>query len=524
MSKNFLVGIGGTGARVLESVIYMCSMGYGPEELTIFMVDPDAGNGNLEKTRSLITSYQLCYDTFHKPQPGEKDAKHPLFKTKITVPDPFVWEIFEEKNTTLSSYINYTNMYDTKREQADFASLLFSDEELNTKLNEGFRGHPSIGAVVMANLPEKSPFNIIWDNISDAQPNDARVFLVGSVFGGTGAAGFPTFGAREMLKFNDKAKINETTSRMLLGGALVLPYFSFAVADTSENMFVTNADFPIATKAALQYYDDKDLGFDQLYFIGDSLNQKVGNFSVGSKTQKNLPHYIEIVAGLSAFDFFEQEKISGTPDKQYFVACREGERLSWKSLPFTRKPDNIAQKRIEFQKLLCKMTVFASTFSTYGIETLNKHHKDIKKTWYKVNFKFRDDEDSKQNPRSAQNKPLMDGFQAFTKRFLYWISAIDESGYDNVELIDKKSIAAKEMLSNIDEADFQPLNPFENPSNIGALLKGGVRSENARFEQFENQALNNAKIKYTPTDGASKYIYLFYEAASLFSEKFYTLN
>jgi len=44
---------------------------------------------------------------------------------------------------------------------------------------------------------------------------------------GTGAAGEPTFGAHEILKYNIDAKLHDL-SKILLGSALVLPYFEIA--------------------------------------------------------------------------------------------------------------------------------------------------------------------------------------------------------------------------------------------------------------------------------------------------------
>lgn len=60
MSKNYLIGIGGTGARVVEAAVFMCAAGYGPDELSIFLIDPDKGNGNLARTTNLIDLYKDC--------------------------------------------------------------------------------------------------------------------------------------------------------------------------------------------------------------------------------------------------------------------------------------------------------------------------------------------------------------------------------------------------------------------------------------------------------------------------------
>jgi len=107
--KNFVVGIGGTGARVIESMLFLSAAGYGPEELGVIIVDPDSGNGNLDRTLKLISEYQACRAKISElHQYGV-----PLFKTEIkTAPTPS-WGVFEgdwkknPDNTTLSNIIEY---------------------------------------------------------------------------------------------------------------------------------------------------------------------------------------------------------------------------------------------------------------------------------------------------------------------------------------------------------------------------------------------------------------------------------
>ena len=119
-----------------------------------------------------------------------------------------------------------------------------------------------------------------WADVENtSEEGGVRVFLAGSIFGGTGAAGIPTLGARgcsgpPAAVLGDRSD-GRKRSKVRLGAALVLPYFTFDPGTTAgPQMFVTAADFPIATKAALHYYQTKPLAFDDLYLVGDSLGQK----------------------------------------------------------------------------------------------------------------------------------------------------------------------------------------------------------------------------------------------------------
>lgn len=517
MPRNVLIGIGGTGARVIESVVQLCSVGYGPDQLTMFLIDPDEANGNLNRTKELIDLYIQCRQ--HLALTKDTDGK--MFRTEISVPDTHVWKIFKDHHNSLSYYINYETM---EKNLADFASILFSDLELKTSLNEGFRGHPSIGAVVMADPPQdEEPWTVLWEDITSQKQNDVRVFLVGSVFGGTGAAGVPTIGSKNLIKYNQNAILGQGKSRILLGGTLVLPYFSFDKEDESdEKMFVTTHDFPIATKAALHYYNEKELGFDQIYLVGDSHNQKVGKFSVGSRAQENQPHFIELVTGLSAMDFFLQPPIEGDPEKLYFLAGRDDDTLTWQGLPVTRDTGQITNRRVALQRQLVNMATFAYALCTYGKAILDTKHDQVNDAWYRDNFKFNEKKEKERvlNPRFGNNHAQLEMMQRYLLRFfLPWICALDDSS-GKVKLFDHTKIAN----SPVQVGKEIKLFPYDKyPNNIGDFLKES--SESKDFGFFINQVLNEVDLSKEKTlSAANRYINVFYKAAEDFVSENYNIR
>lgn len=523
MSKNVLIGIGGTGSRVIESVVHLCAAGYGPDKLHVFIIDPDSGNGNLTRTKTLIQQYSELRAKFQRVKGNN------CFKTEIVIPPDggtFIWSIFDEKKYTLSKFINHDNLKKNDPNLADLANVLFTKKELETKLDEGFRGHPSIGAVVMSDPPmDEYPFKLLWDDTASLHANDLRVFLVGSIFGGTGAAGFPTLGSEQLIKFNEQkqAKLAAGKSKVLMGGALVLPYFSFSVDETSnEPMFVTPNDFPIATKAALQYYNDKQLGFDQYYFIGDSLAQKVGEFSAGSSTQENYPHYIEMVSSLAAFDFFKQDTIEGVPDKKYFISCRDDKNLDWNQLPLTRDSNLLQDERKKFRKLLIDFTVFSYSYLTYGKQILNTAHRDLRnESWYRDTFdrKFRED-NPLFNPRHDDNKAIYEIADDYLAKFLFWISAMDDGDGGNVNLINKEMLFSGVLQLNTKNNKLKDPTAFK--ANIGQILWDKTNKKDFNF--FIQEGLEVSVISDETIGAGSKYLNVFYNAASKFNTNNMELN
>lgn len=523
MAKNYIIGIGGTGARVIESAVHLCAAGFGPEELKVFLIDPDAGNGNLTRTKTIIANYKKCRDSL------ERTENFDLFKTNIVVPDPFVWEIFSKRGETLANWINHSNMEHINKDLFDFTSLLFSENELNTSLDEGFRGHPAIGSVVMSDIDmTRQPFSMLAQDLNTGtKVNDIRIFIAGSVFGGTGAAGFPTLGANNVLKYCQDAKMEDGKSKIFLGGALVLPYFSVASdanAEGKEKMFVTSKDFPIATKAALQYYNEKELGFDEIYFIGDNLNQNVGTFGVGSKKQENNPHYIEVVSSLAAFDFFSQNSDLSNEDKKYFTAVREGDTLSWSDLPMSRNSDLVSSLQKQLKSAITTMTIFSWTFLTYGKFILDSNHKSIKQTWYKNYFKFKVNRESSKDkdPRRDENKDILDLYSRYLKSFIFWITALDD-GSGKIKLIDKSKIIEN---NKADSKELVLLDPMQEQSknNIGCIITGEA-SQEKDFSSFIDLGMNRVEINEKRiTKAHNKFVNLFYEGARFFAKENYNVN
>jgi len=84
---------------------------------------------------------------------------------------------------------------------------------------------------------------------------DDRIFVISSIFGGTGAAGFPLL----MNVFRDESSgMNNKTyiNNAIIGGVSVLPYFQVDVEKFNNGESAINSStFITKTKAALSYYN-----------------------------------------------------------------------------------------------------------------------------------------------------------------------------------------------------------------------------------------------------------------------------
>ena len=527
--KNFLIGIGGTGARVVESIVYLCAAGLGPENLTIILVDPDKGNGNLERTVGLLAEYRRCRENVAKIVSAER---FPSFTTDIVTAEHPVWGVFEgewaknPQHTTLRRYINYTLMKERNPQLAALVDILFTPDELETVLTEGFRGHPSIGAVVMAQEPPRiSAWTPLWEALEDGNTgvNDLSVFLVGSIFGGTGAAGVPTFANGPLIKKHAKAMIRKDESKVVLGGALVLPYFSFKAnpeKEAREKVYVKTEGFALATKAALAFYAEKELAFDEMYLIGDSSAPPTGEFAPGKQEQRNSPHYVEIVTAVAAFDFFRENEERGgeRPKRTVFYAGRKGDVVDWNSFPLTRDPGPRRQRLLdEFKLRLITSTVLAYSYSTYGMFVLgNPDHDEAKHAaWYNQMFP-RDVSGSDRDPRSASNRAALKTFDEFFRGYLHWIYRVSTPIEPQVRLIN---------TDNLVDANGELFDWRKYPEKIGNLVSDEFdKQKDLKMQQYVSTFLNKSSVKDRDMKtGVQNFVQVLFAASDKFTKDTYAV-
>ena len=217
---------GGSGLRVLEAIIHSCAMGLGPPLLRLFVIDPDHSNGNATRASRLVAKYLEC----QKAYGGKIGAGVGWFGTQLDLlgdpakPELMVWSPVKPTDT-LASIIDYDNLPSTTT-PPDMADLLFTREERQVPLGGGFRGHPAIGAAAMSQIPffeNERPWSEFIQRIrGDVDQGASYVFIVGSVFGGTGASTLHPVG-RYVKSIPDR-----NNDRLKVGFNALVPYFRFS--------------------------------------------------------------------------------------------------------------------------------------------------------------------------------------------------------------------------------------------------------------------------------------------------------
>ena len=302
MGKLYLFGIGGTGSRVIRSLTMLLASGVDPgvDRIIPVLIDPDLSNGDLTRTVNLLKKYkeirsELSFGTDNQSQ---------YFKTEIDDQGTdFRLPIANVGNKTFGQYVEYDSL---SREDKAMMSLLFSDKNLNAQMQEGFKGNPNMGSIVLNDFCDPNN-NVLSDLLSNFENGD-KIFIISSIFGGTGAAGFPlllkTF--RQAQQFNSFAN-PAVIADAPIGALSVLPYFGLQADCESE---INMATFVTKAKSALTYYQD-NLDTDALYYIADSMTSSYDNVE-GSDGQKNDAHFIELASALAVVDFAKETRLSAS--------------------------------------------------------------------------------------------------------------------------------------------------------------------------------------------------------------------
>lgn len=337
MTSNFFIGIGGSGAKSLEAFIHLCAAGLGPEKVWVGLVDQDAANGHVAQARQLVEAY---IDLRAQLRPTGADTmavgNRFLHTEIVTASGDLLWQPEPRQSATLADHV--FGPAALSDEQRQLLNCLFTPEELALPLDEGFRGRPAIGAATFLRAEAQASF---WQDLSDtvkrasnggsapgSGPGNSlvRVFLAGSICGGTGAAGFPTLARILNKDFGDQG--------VKIGGALLLPYFQFPRSTDESEIVAESAGFLAQTSKALKYYYHllkDDPIFSDLYVVGwNPLLSTTDKPEKGGDKQRNPPLAPELLAALAAGRYM---RMPPGNNRVRYLGRRSANSLHWSDLP-----------------------------------------------------------------------------------------------------------------------------------------------------------------------------------------------
>jgi hypothetical protein len=334
-NKLYVFGIGGTGSRVIKALTMLLASGVKLDDnfnmVVPIIIDPDTANGDLNRTADILVKYQ---NIVHKA--GENNS---LFGTKIKT----LTQLTNENIQNLSNNFKFSIDGSGKKfgdsidyngldnENKALIDLLFSKENIDADMTVGFKGNPNIGSVVLNKIVDSQEYQ----EFSNSYNAGDKIFIISSIFGGTGASGFPLL--LKNLRTNNANRLNSNMiSQATIGAISYLPYFK--VSDNNNNeKEIDSATFFGKAKAALSYYEHaifKNNALDVFYHIGDKANNNM-KYAEGKAAQKNDAHFVELAGALAIIDFVKNSAATSqnttTTIKEFGVAEGNG-KLKFDSL------------------------------------------------------------------------------------------------------------------------------------------------------------------------------------------------
>lgn len=305
MAKVFVFCIGGTGIRVMKSVLMLAASGMKTEgyDIVPVIIDPHVDLKENTVLTTAIGDYIKIYGYATGGRAQQLHAPKGFFNTRVLRMEDLdnqqnsVSANMAEKRS-FGEYLNIGNLANGDMNNY-LIQTLFSSKNLTNSLSVGFKGNPNVGTVVLNEMIDGADWYEAF--LRHCEKGD-RIFIISSIFGGTGASGYP------LLEKKIKDDIAHPQVRgAVMGAVTVLPYYSLEDPATSRSD-IDSANFYTKTKAALSYYE-KNVKSDYLYYVGEQTLKAC--YANNEKEQKDQANFIELVAASALFDFLGRPK----PDK-----------------------------------------------------------------------------------------------------------------------------------------------------------------------------------------------------------------
>lgn len=465
MSKLYVFGIGGTGSRVLRSLTMLLASGVECKADTIvpIIIDPDTAAADFTRTVDLMKRYEQIRNSLN----FDSKRVNRFFKTSIaqTIPN-FRLPINNTEDVRFAEYMGVSEM---SRENQALANILFSQKNLASDMKVGFKGNPNVGSVVLNQFDESVEFQ----NFANDFQADDKIFIISSIFGGTGASGFPLL--LKTLRTSDDIANKKFVNEAHIGAITVLPYFA---VKQDENSHIDSATFVSKAKSALAYYErniSKNNMIDNLYYIADTTPTAYDN-KEGGQEQKNNAHFVEMASAMAIINFALLNKPVSAEHNEF------GIETDTKEIIFGNL-GNTTNKVI--RKGLIQFLLFSKYLNERGFPDF------AAKPWARDN---------------ALDKTFFDG--DFVK---------DITWFQNNYLLWLKEMAAQERK-------FTPFELNTDSSKVFDMVKGiqakKLMTLDSNYDLFDNR-LNSQKGAIPDGEKSQKLVEIFYKATqTLVKEKF----
>ncbi|MBP3942853.1 hypothetical protein J5U18_04625 [Sphingobacteriaceae bacterium WQ 2009] len=408
MPKLYIFAIGGTGSRVVKSLTMLLASGVKTNyEIVPIILDPDASAADVSRTTRLLNNYRIINKSV------DPNLKNSFFSNRIeslgdvvgastgeSISNEFRLNIADLHGGSFSKFIDYNSL---DKSNDALISLLFSKSNLDLSLEVGFQGNPNIGSVVLNKFTESIEYLQFVQNFQ----KEDKIFIISSIFGGTGAAGFPLI-LKNIREGSASGHYNDHLKNAVVGAVTVLPYFKL---DGDNSEAIQSSTFISKTKAALGYYHKNLSGnrsINALYYIGDNASNNYKNI-VGGVGQKNDAHFVELASALAILDFADEATLN------------------------TENGRAVDPKYLEFGIDSIDLNNPIITFNNLALETQKRFKLPLTQLFFATQYLDNELSKTKKSPFAVEEPRIDDNFlnsqfyssiSAFLKEFKIWLAEL----------------------------------------------------------------------------------------------------
>ncbi len=411
-NKIYIFAIGGTGSRVLRAFTMLMASGVKlPNDFDTVVpviIDPDTANGDMNRTADILSKYQEIHSRINEEtsffSTSIKTLYQLLDKKTPNITNHFKFNIEGASRDSFADYIGYSSL---DPDNKAFIDLLFTQKNLKSEMSVGFKGNPNIGSIVLNQFTDSREYKEFAKSFNQGD----SIFIISSIFGGTGASGFPLL-LKNLRTHDPNIENSSIIKDSIIGAISYLPYFKLALPD-GNNSEIDSSLFFMKAKAALSYYDHSLFGNKSLnafYYLGDNSNNNYENHD-GKAEQKNNAHFLELAGALSILDFLSHLGAYATLDGK-------AQSVNYKEFGIEKDTRNIKfndlgnQDKAIITKPLSKLMLL-----TNFLDKSLRNSLDSKDTWHKgaIHKDF------------FTHSFYQSEFLSFMKYFKEWVSEIKDN-------------------------------------------------------------------------------------------------
>lgn len=464
MSKLYVFAIGGSGSRVLRSLTMLLASGVESQsDIIPMIIDPDTSNGDLDRTVSLLR----LYESIHNDLSFTKENNNKFFSSNISSLNNDGNYLLPLVGTAGINFDEYLDIDTMSQENRAFTKMLFSNANLSSTMDVGFKGNPNIGSIVLNQFTQSNAYKNFETNFVDGD----KVFIISSIFGGTGASGFP------LLLKTMRTSSNTALANAPIGAVSLLPYFNLKSNDKSS---IQADSFITKTKAALNYYEKNVTGnntLNDMYYLGDNFSSYSYENCDGGDHQVNDSHIIELLAAMSVVNF---------DNKQYnFPIATQFHEFGLATTPKQNASvifsDFGPVSRKVIQKPLSIMAILNSYLNNRDIE-------------HRLSQKWAKDKKSKLGADFFESEFFVN-YDSFKKDFEYWIDELSRNQMSFKPFNSDADLRKEDGLNKVIgiKPSYPGINPFRKKGydlideKLGdnlRLVQGNLSSQDTFMELF----------------------------------------